>query len=672
MVRLFQLSCSFALGGLRPRRDAGGRTAALRVEMLEERNLLSSCGQGNIALDELAGHFSTEQVANHPPVVRLLGEEVRGATIITHGFQIRAGAGDSLLGLAEAIHSRAGGWLINYDVSGQGGSGCFVEDLHHDNHGDGDSLNEVVLLFDWAAEANESSNGWGEAAGDALFSMLVAMKLVQPGTGTSVPLHFIGHSFGTAVTSEVVERLAYFDITVDHLTYLDPHDFDQGLHFNTQQELWKLGKPHDSSRTSMNSYGASVWNNVDFADAYYQTRGVGCPLSEFVPEGRPIPGAINYWLDSELPPLPLLTGPCALLGGPYSGGDSDHSFVWNGFYRDTVNDLASSRGYAYSRIADLQARPAALPFDPGPIKETEGEQNELQAPNRPSYLDSLVSFYSNSLNHKWSSSSLVKRETGIPNDEGLQALGLNNKDEVVKGRWSPAWNPLAVTGDGGNIVNGDFRVGPLNPFKLIRPGWSHHGGGGAGLIATSNLMLGRIGPSAVVFGSRTHNWFYVPSNATHVTFDLQRIDLFPPNLIHVQLDPVAEELQARVWSIPGRVLSRDREPQYVPIPEHLRGQVITLTFEVDGLALLGAGVRIDNVRLLGVPIVAAPSSSIVQVIDRSGSMGGQPLDDAKAAAKIFVELMNPGDKIGIVSYDAGRSLRYQGAATALTVCLERR
>ena len=43
------------------------------------------------------------------------------------------------------------------------------------------------------------------------------------------PLHFIGHSRGTVVNSEIIQRLGWYrpDVTGIHMTALDPHDFDQ-------------------------------------------------------------------------------------------------------------------------------------------------------------------------------------------------------------------------------------------------------------------------------------------------------------------------------------------------------------------------------------------------------------------------------------------------------------
>jgi hypothetical protein len=179
---------------------------------------------------------------------------------------------------------------------------------------------EVILLFDWARESNELSSGWGAAAADALFSLVVDLGLVVPTTHTAVPMHWIGHSFGTAVTSDTVERLAAFAIPVDQVTYLDPHDFDQtGLPVDNDQRLFDLGRP--------DGYGATTWNNVAFTDVWYQTDAI-LPI----PDGRPIPGAYNVLINELV------------------NGFNPHSEVWDVFYRATVENPDSATGYAFSRI----------------------------------------------------------------------------------------------------------------------------------------------------------------------------------------------------------------------------------------------------------------------------------------------------------------------------------
>jgi hypothetical protein len=189
-------------------------------------------------------------------------QAVQGATVVTHGYQPQVGgSGDSLWTLADGIRDRVaeGAWLLDYDTT-QAGTPGFDSDRAQDE--DGSRLSgvptEVVLLFDWAPESNEASAGWGEAAGDALFSLIVDLGLVEPEAGTSVPLHFIGHSFGAAVTSEAVERLARFSVYVDQVTYLDPHDFDQAIAgVDTGQRVYDLGLPQFNNPDGLD-YGVTV------------------------------------------------------------------------------------------------------------------------------------------------------------------------------------------------------------------------------------------------------------------------------------------------------------------------------------------------------------------------------------------------------------------------------
>ena len=49
---------------------------------------------------------------------------------------------------------------------------------------------------------------------------------------------------------------------------------------------------------------------------------------------------------------------------------------------------------------------------------------------------------------------------------------------------------------------------------------------------------------------------------------------------------------------------------------------------------------------------------VVLVIDRSGSMSGNKLSMAKQSAKMFIDLMRPGDKIGVVAFGSTTSVVY--------------
>src|SRR5438477_583462 len=84
----------------KPPRPKKKRSTRLAIEQLEDRTAPALLTIQYVA-DQLRGHVSD-------------------VTVITHGFQPSENDGDSLLDLANAIHNRAGGWLVNYSVTGEG------------------------------------------------------------------------------------------------------------------------------------------------------------------------------------------------------------------------------------------------------------------------------------------------------------------------------------------------------------------------------------------------------------------------------------------------------------------------------------------------------------------------------------------------------------------------
>ncbi|MCB0179405.1 MAG: hypothetical protein KDI62_14335 [Anaerolineae bacterium] len=511
---------------------------------------------------------------------KLADKTISGVTVVTHGRQLNNSDGDSLLALAQDIHNKAGGWLIDYDVDSNGND--FFDTCTNDCNAPASGqigATEVVLLFDWAAESNEASTGWGEAAGDALFNLLIDINLLNPTTAGNPPYHFIAHSFGTAVTSELLERLARFHIPVDHVTFLDPHDFDQGLIFDGAQRLFDLGQP--------SGYGASVWNNVTFADAYYQTRGKAGTV-EFVPDGRPIAGAYSRFLLTELP------DPADY---PVADVSGDHGYVWRCFYRATVTGSNpttgcllpvtapnfAQTGYAFSRIASAAPRP-------------------------------LRNFYTGQ-SHTFSNPQIVDTTTGLPNLPGLDELGLTNQ-QIVQGRWTPKWFPAEIT-------NGDFEnynTQQVNVIPLIcnitentcpQPGWTDHGGGGEGHFDRTNDNTYLILDWSNTF--HTHNRLYVPPNATALLFDLRRQDgpSGAPDTLVVQLgdQPIAS------YTLAEGNEDADFVHHAIPLPGSFLGQVTTITFKFSTTVELfdGSTAWIDNVQFQA-PVPAAETKTYLPII----------------------------------------------------------
>jgi hypothetical protein len=436
---------------------------------------------------------------------RIRPQNVQSATVITHGYQFHDTGGDSLMSLATAIRNRIATdtnqpvWLVDYDIGDDGEIGIFDDSAGFlPGANDSGLQGHVVFLYDWAPESNRKSQWWAESAGDALFAMMTGMRIVDPRRQSATDVHMIAHSFGSGVNSEAVERMATYKIPVSQVTYIDPHDFDQaGVPVDEYQRIFDLGKP--------TGYGATVWNNVGFADTYYQTRGLTDGIGdEFTvdPEGRPIPGAYNRHLDGapvggELP---------AANPNPYDDQigpeefESDHGYAWEKFYRATV-DGALPAG----------ADPAAGTVNYNQTGWAYSINNPLRIA-RPQ-----PNFYANDQDHEHSSATL--QTAGAPNQAGLASLGITQQ-QVIDGRWAPDW-----TID--QIANGNFAAGShdfVSPSIDIMAGWTHHGGAG-GFAGQEPWQGGTNYYTRMYTGTlswdydRRHNYLYVPLNATTLKFD---------------------------------------------------------------------------------------------------------------------------------------------------------
>ena len=474
----------------------------------------------------LSADFSMQHVADTFVDNKI---DVTGVTVITHGFQLN-GDGDSLMPIANAIHNFTDddndatkqSWLLDYDVPSEGDLGVFdATQSHLPDAGDLNKKGEVIVLFDWGVESNERTSGWTEAAGDALFNMLVGLDLVDPmkGENNDIPLHFIAHSFGSAVTSEAIERLDVYDVKVEQATFLDPHDFDQNiLGYDSAQEQWTLNQP--------DNYGVSIWDNIGFADVYYQTRGVGGALDSLVPNGRPIPGAYNVHLDTELPTVGFMDS------NPYSLTDSDHSYAWNGFYLASIldglsEDINNNNVLDAGEDVDLDGEISTIhaPDTPVNYDQTGYAFSRLMAKaQRPTGADAH-NFYGADQDHTYSDRTIVN-EDGTPNIAGLSSLGLT-QEQISTSSWLPQWET-------NSIVNGDFE----NPGSYVLndklPGWIHHGGGGNAEIgenAGNHYLKLNSGDD-----TRTHNAFYISPYMTDLSFELMVNGVSSDDILRVSLD----------------------------------------------------------------------------------------------------------------------------------------
>jgi len=186
-----------------------------------------------------------------------------GVTIINHGWQL-SGLSDPfewMIPMAEAIRTRAGeARILRYDK----GSGIFAELPNYDQQG------EVILLFDWITESDNPTEGFSEAAADALFAALLLGE--QNNDFILENFHFIGHSRGCSVNSETVERLLSIGIEVDHVTNLDPHDWG-AFTFSDDYDVNPDSLVIDLPSSRSPNRGIVSWEGVGWIDSYWQETG---------------------------------------------------------------------------------------------------------------------------------------------------------------------------------------------------------------------------------------------------------------------------------------------------------------------------------------------------------------------------------------------------------------
>ncbi|MEQ1847340.1 MAG: hypothetical protein ABL983_17375, partial [Nitrospira sp.] len=438
----------------------------------------------------------------------------------------------------------------------------------------------VVLIPDWWTESDINDSGFSEAAGDAFFASLVSLDKtlrVNPNDLNSIgrifnsPLHFIAHSRGAIVTSEVLQRLGEYENRVlsqqpgyrpldIQLTTLDVHD-EFGImngvptDMNGQANLTPLG----FDWTDFNEPSVYVWNNVDFADNYYQDLATGQfndPVlhgASATPNGRLLPSAdVNIHLNGI---AGFLVDDANLnandtIAHAYLG---PHSRVWR-WYAGTADLSATSfeqdlpgNEPLFRSLQDVTrfAPPSTNIVFASPSEPTGGGGvlpwyvPSTFSPNyygTPSLTPGVQAAPWEGIGLGWWYSELGGGETVRPAATGVRTvLSVDNTnsgetpvtaDQVV---WTGSKIPSVFNG---NFEEGNMRGGVLSLLQeFIRgdsaPGWSFHqrdvndltpativpypltGGTGIGHAAE----LSSDGDTELV-----HNRFYIPANAQFVQF----------------------------------------------------------------------------------------------------------------------------------------------------------
>ena len=288
----------------------------------------------------------------------------------------------------------------------------------------------LVVVHNWAASSNDPESGHAEGAASALFAALVSANLIEPQTpSNSSRFHFIGHSRGAPVASEVVQRMGVYGIPVHYVTYLDPHDFDEA-------DVPLDALFHDPA--------VQVWTNVKYADNFWQRAR---PV--LVPSGRPLlhlqPSSYEYNQDlTELPHFYWNTWP--LQGGEHT---SSHGMVIDYYLGTIIPGTHQYRDEWYGDNAggdcgfSLWLQKDGFDFD-----NPNGDGRAGLHPNAdPSTFGNIISYY---------------EEDG-------------------------------ETGQDENCAPTDFFMGvfSLTDLDATRTaGWYYHGGEGTGAIVNGQLQLG--------------------------------------------------------------------------------------------------------------------------------------------------------------------------------------
>jgi pimeloyl-ACP methyl ester carboxylesterase len=370
---------------------------------------------------------------------------------------------------------------------------------------------ERIIVFDWTKDSMDPGLGYSEAAANALFALLKKHQKKR----SLEPLHLIGHSRGTTVISEAAERLLATGNSVDHVTYLDPHDwgYNAGNLADSITQLEKLldlagGRTfHDLGANSFSvdrpdipseeeyaftdptsNSGTVTWSGVEWSEAYWQSNSKKDIQFDLAKknnienekyESTYDEGNCYRYLEDRAENIPITEGVLKLLNGrpvlgSYNGNwsgltetDSDGDqcdMNHSGIYREYIRTIESpddvTSGYNFSRIGGYPAQ-------------------------RP-------------------------------------------KDEEYDPDFSE--NPRFTFDDVGSAIpNGNFERGKtpsglslINPFCSYEggciAGWNAHGGGGDARIKENALLLNENG------NTRISDRFYVPESADKIFFTYEIAD----------------------------------------------------------------------------------------------------------------------------------------------------
>jgi hypothetical protein len=441
-----------------------------------------------------------------------------GTTVIVHGLNLRNNLFEDAkwtLSMAEAIAKRLGGGQI-YTVSDG-----LIPPQPYKSYGTG---GHKIVVFDWLEESDIPVFGYTEGAGDALAAALISGAL--RGHWSLEQLHFIGHSRGTIVSSEAIQRLGLYaktpgilpDLEIDtdiHFTTLDAHPWDHRIGDYVADPL--TARDHEvngdffyEANGRLIPFGVVFWENVKYGDNYYH---LGDQLGDL----------------KDLNGLPFIPGSRLLANRDLSTREGINHTAVHAWYHGTIDHCATDDG------------------------------------------DGVV------IDHdKW--------YLGNERDERGFNYDLKNIETIA-----PVLIDSDPTLKSWRIFNGDFsKFGgkeeiAFNGFLTADsiPGWHYQGGGGNAkvLLKTDDVCDQVIfNPSLYLLGinqSRTHNYFYVPQNVEKIWFRYRVITA----------GSTEDQLRVYIRNQPVLAVILDQTTNYrwtsLTVPSQFRGKVNRLTFKIE-------------------------------------------------------------------------------------------
>jgi len=517
--------------------------------------LTDTISTNSTAIQIIPGSFSDNNRNLNSEAIQNLIEDAVGITILIHGYNL---SGDGIFGdtfnpiddywndrneNVEAILQRfGGGRAFAYEpddgtfVQQVGLPGSQLEQLDKSIRFGG----HVVLAHDWSFVSNDTESGQAEAAADALFAALIQHQYVTPQASTSIaPLHIIGHSRGASVASELIQRLGFYKIDVAYFTSLDPHDFDEDGFSPVPFD----GSFHDPA--------VQIWDNVDYADNYWQVSSV-----PGVPSGRQLGHLVDgYVHDHDLTPL------IELSDGPLGEGDgTSHGQVIDWYFGTVAIGRENPLWYSSNLGATATGFQHWI---------SQGGFNSSYALPIPS--------------------GTVRPDPTLSSISGLIPYAAPGEENYYAGE------------DNGSVTffNGNFDLPDLSNQSLA--GWHDHGGDSGLGVFSSALGIGFDG-FAAIDTTATHNRMYFPFNRPALSFKYSLKNVGTPDSDAVTDDWLVVHVggvELRRFNLSQLTIGTS-ESDIILLPVNPNGFVDTLHFEIDAGSTPGvnAGVLIDDIKFL--------------------------------------------------------------------------